>query len=339
MRRVPLLQVAASHTGRRPFFARFLSTSAWRLRRVIVVRSRNHDRRPCKGQTRVQFNTKMIAPPAEAAGLVNTFYIIETGSEPIEEPVPAYSAQLLVMVRGRIRFTFADGSTGESRTVFINGPQMRSARAVLEGPLLQIGASLTHIAWQKLANLPADEVHDRLIPAEAVLTPDQIATLEAAATACREGRMTPTEVCAALTGVIAAGRYTPRADHVAVVEAISRWLGSGFDPDLADLYANISVSPRQVQRICRRFFGVAPAQVLKRFRALRAAMLLAQPNLSRTLYDELMATYFDQAHLIRDIRRYAGRTPSEFRNGSLSADLLDPKGHGDAGIPLIAPQE
>lgn len=281
----------------------------------------------------------MIAPPREAAGLVNTFYIIETGADPLTEPVPAYAAQLLVMVRGRVRFTFADGSTGESSRVFINAPQMRSARALLEGPVLQVGASLTHTAWQRLANLPADEVHDRLIPAKAVLTPEQIATLEAAAIACDEGRIAPEDLCGHLTSVIAAAPHQLREDHVAVVEAILRWLASGFDPALADLHASVDVSPRQLQRISRRFFGVAPAQVLKRFRALRAAMMLSQPAISRDLHDELLSSFFDQAHLIRDIRRYTGRTPKQFRDQSLARDLLDPAGHGDAGTPLKAAAE
>jgi AraC-like DNA-binding protein len=281
----------------------------------------------------------MIAPPADAAGLVHTFYSIETDGGRIEEAVPAYSAQLIVMVRGRVHFTFADGTTGTSATVFINTPQMRSARAVLEGPVLQVGASLTHMAWQRLSNLPADEVHDRLLPADAVLGADQIAALEAAAADCHEGKIAPAELCALLTGVIAAGPHALRADHAAVAEAILRWLASGFDPALADLYASVSVSPRQVQRICRRFFGVAPAQVLKRFRALRAAMLLSQPGISRDVHDQLMATFFDQAHLIRDIRRYTGRTPSQFRRQSLAEELLDPAAHGDAGSLLKSAAE
>jgi AraC-like DNA-binding protein len=243
------------------------------------------------------------------------------------------------MVRGRVRFTFADGTTGTSARVFINAPQMRAARAVLDGPVLQIGASLTHAAWQRLANLPADEVHDRLLPAEAVLTGDQIAALEAAADDCAAGRIAPEDVCAVLTGVIAAAPYALRPDHEAVVEAIGRWLAGGFDPALADLYAGLSISPRQVQRICRRFFGVAPAQVLKRFRALRAAMLLSQPGIAREVHDQLMATFFDQAHLIRDIRRYTGRTPSQFGRETLADELLDPAGHGDAGVPFRSAAE
>lgn len=276
----------------------------------------------------------MIAPPADHAGLINTFYIIETGDGLIEEAIPAYSAQLVVTVRGRVTFTYADGSSAESATVFINGPLMRSARCVIEGPTLQVGASLTHIAWQKLSNLPADKVHDQLIPAAAVLTPEQITALEAAAAACRDGRIPPEDLCRQLAAVIAAGPFTPRPDHAAVVDAILRWLASGFDPAIADLYASVGVSPRQLQRICRRFFGAAPGQVLKRFRAHRAAMLLAQPDLPQALRDALMATYFDQAHLIRDIRRYIGRTPTQFREQSLASDLLDPAAHGDAGALL-----
>lgn len=309
---------------------------------VVVARVAPNDnkggpREP--GKFWLQFQSKIITPPAENAGLINAFYIIETGEGLIEEPVPAYSAQLIVMVRGRLKFTFADGSTAQSSTVFINGPQMRSARCVIEGPALQVGASLTHMAWQRLSNLPADVVHDQLVPAAAVLTPDQISTLETAAAACRAGRIAPEDLCDALTAVIAAGPFTLRDDHVAVVEAILSWLASGFDPAISDLYASVGISPRQVQRICRRFFGVAPRQVLKRVRAHRAAMLLAQPGLSEALHDELMATYFDQAHLIRDIRRYTGRTPSQFRKQSLSISLLDPAAHGDAGVVLNRPED
>lgn len=276
----------------------------------------------------------MIPPSADATGLVHTLYVIETGDGRIEEAIPAYSAQLIVLVHGKVTFTFADGTTGESASVFINAPQMRSATCVLEGPVLQVGASLTHTAWQRLSNLPADEVHDQLLPAEAVLSAEQVELIKAAAEACREGRMTPEELGTVLTQAVATGRYKLRPDHVTVVEAILRWLGSGFDPAIRDLYASASVSPRQLQRICRRFFGVAPAQVLKRFRALRAAMLLAQPAVSQELYDQLMEAYFDQAHLIRDIRRYTGRTPTQFRRESLVDELLDPAAHGDAGTPL-----
>ncbi|TAD81950.1 MAG: hypothetical protein EAY70_04210, partial [Sphingomonadales bacterium] len=147
----------------------------------------------------MQFRTKLIAPSPDVADLVHTFYIIETDSERIEEAIPAYSAQMFVVVRGRLEITHAEGRTAQSAIVTINAPQLRSAPCVLHGPVMLVGASLTHVSWQRLSNLPADTVHDQLIPAPALLSAEQLASLEAAAAACREGRMAPDELCQHLT--------------------------------------------------------------------------------------------------------------------------------------------
>lgn len=282
----------------------------------------------------MQFKLDFFPPQPAHAGRINAFYIIATDDALIEEMIPAYSAQIVLIVRGGLHIVDFEGVLRKTPAIAINAPRLRAARCEIDGPALLVGASLTHIGWQKLANLPADEVHDRIIDAADILTPAQVASLEQMVAACRAGAIEPADLATHLAEAIAAGPFIPRADHVAVVEAILRWLASGFDPAIADLYAGVDVSPRQLQRISRRFFGVPPTQVLKRFRALRAAMVLAQPGLSQELHDELMATYFDQAHLIRDIRRYTGRTPTQFRRESIARELLDPSVHGDAGAPL-----
>lgn len=278
----------------------------------------------------MQFQYRVIAPAADLARLVHTFYLIETDAARIEEVLPAYSAQFVLVVRGQVGLTYADGRMASLTGITLNAPQHRSAASVLDGPITLVAASLTPIGWQALANLPADEVHDRPVPPQAVLSAAQIALLEDAMAAMADGRSTAEDLCERLGAVIAQAPFWPRADHVALVDAITRWLGSGFDPPLADLYAAVGVSPRQLQRISRRFFGVAPAQALKRHRAIRAAMLLAQPTLSETLRLEMLGTYFDQAHLIRDIRRYTGRTPTQLKAPTITRGLLDPAAHGEA---------
>jgi AraC-like DNA-binding protein len=287
----------------------------------------------------VQFKLDIIAPPAEIAGWINTFYVIETEEARIEEIVPAYSAQLVVMLRGRLVIDRAGDAPLAAGAIACNAPQLGATPCVLEGPSLLLGASFTQLGWQAFANLPADKVHDRLLPAETIFSADEVARLEAMAADCTAGGMTVRDLCGAIGTLLAAPRHAPRSDHVAVVEAMMRWLGSGFDPALDDLYAMVDISPRQVQRLSRRFFGVPPAQVLKRFRAIRAAMVLANPALPDALRDEMLASFFDQAHLIHDIRRYTGRTPTQLRGKTLSSGLLDPSGHGDAAGVLRGESE
>lgn len=251
--------------------------------------------------SRVQFKLEIIAPPAELAGLINTFYVIETAEPTIEEVVPAYSAQLIVMIRGSLVIHELDGVAQRAQGIAINAPQLKSTDCVLEGPVMLIGASLTALGWQALSNLPADEVHDRLLPPETIFTDTQIAALETAAAACAAGRITARDLSGQIAELIAAPRFALRPDHVAFVEAMMRWLGSGLDPSLDELYGAVGISQRQTQRLSRRYFGVPPAQVLKRFRAIRAAMVLANPTLPDTL-----------------------------RAKTLSTGLLDPSGHGEA---------
>jgi len=282
----------------------------------------------------VPFHFELIASEGGLAERINSFYVIETRAERIDEILPAYSAQVLVIVRGSLTLAYADGEVGRSQSVVINAPQLSCAPCVLEGPVTLVGASLTPIGWQALANLPVDAVHDRMLQAETILSADQIAMLEHAAAACRAGDNSLRDLCTQLGTVIGAAPSNLRADHVAVVEAMTRWIASGFDPELADLHAAVGISPRQLQRISRRFFGVPPAHVLKRYRAIRAAMLLANPALSEERRDEMLASYFDQAHLIRDIRRYTGRTPTQLRLHTLASGLLNPTGHGDAAAFL-----
>ena len=140
--------------------------------------------------------------------------------------MPAYSAQMVVIVRGALEIEHV-GVSERPGTLAINAPQLRAAPCMLGGPALLIGASLNPLGWQALANLPADKVHDRLLAPDAILTGAQNAALVAAAAACAAGRVTPREVCAQMAAEIAAARFVP-------------------------------VSPRQLQWLSRRYFGARP---------------------------------------------------------------------------------
>lgn len=77
--------------------------------------------------------------------------------------------------------------------------------------------------------------------------------------------------------------------------------------DFADAH---SVSTRTVERTVLRDFGLSPSLVLRRARALdMAAALLdvARPDEE----NEIRLRYYDQSHLIREIRHFFGMKPSE----------------------------
>ena len=68
----------------------------------------------------------IIVPPAELAGWIDTFYLIETLEVQIADVVPAYSAQMVAIVRGALDIEHA-GVSERPGTLEINASQLRAA--------------------------------------------------------------------------------------------------------------------------------------------------------------------------------------------------------------------
>jgi AraC-like DNA-binding protein len=90
------------------------------------------------------------------------------------------------------------------------------------------------------------------------------------------------------------------------IEGIARARGM-IDLDWVARQANLS--PRQFRRRCIEESGLAPKQLCRILRFRRACQLahgVARPEWAAIAAS---AGYFDQAHLIRDFRAFAGATP------------------------------
>ncbi len=268
------------------------------------------------------------------ADLVHAFYVVRTEPEKIADTMPAYSAQLLVFIAGQGALHPEEGGSHPLGGVCATTPQLKACDFTLEGPVTIVGASLTPLGWAALTSIPVDELNNRTLPGSRILPQEEVTQLEALARLCRDGKGQPDQLCDAITQMLSARRDALNSSHVRFVEDVMSWLSSDLNPSVQTLYDNIAMSERTAQRMCRRYFGVAPSHLIKRFRAIRAAMLLANPDLSSDKREEIQDAYFDQAHLIRDIRRYTGRTPGELHTHSLSSTTLDPDAHGQTAQVL-----
>jgi AraC-like DNA-binding protein len=112
--------------------------------------------------------------------------------------------------------------------------------------------------------------------------------------------------------VLAALRRRPPGD--ARVEQAADLIGArGGCGSIAGLAGELALSPRQLDRRFTHAFGVPPklfARVVRFARAWEA--LLTQPESAPSAV-ALAHGYFDQAHLNRDFRQFAGTTPGRVR--------------------------
>jgi AraC-like DNA-binding protein len=269
-----------------------------------------------------------ISPPSDLNHLVHSFYRTEIGAEGLDEPTPAYSAQLTLAINGGVELEYAHGGSVRAHGLFLNAPQLQAGRIRIRDPYRAVGASLTPLGWAALTGSPVDETHDCLVSPALVASPDLLSPITSWLGQASGDAGAFDQALAFLQAILRAAAHPIKPRDRQFVTEFTAWLASDLNPSLKDLHERISLSERQIQRLSRRFFGAAPTQVLLRHRAIRIAMLLSNSDLPRELYDELGAAYFDQAHMIRHVRRFTGRTPSDFSGRFFTRKSLNPKGHG-----------
>lgn len=277
----------------------------------------------------IPFGFELIAAPADLSDLINTFFVVTADTETLDEVMPAYSAQLMIYVEGSSDLRPDGGEVYQSQTVTFTAPLMSAAPFTMKGPAKIVGASLTPLGWHCLSGLDADAVNNCMIQGGEVLSDTEMTELNGLAQDCRKGAVPVARLCDAMADAVRRRKGSINPEHQRFVGKVTAWLSGALNPPLDEFYAEAGVSVRSAQRLCKRYFGVSPSRLIKRYRAIRAAMFLANPDLSDSIRSEILDIYFDQAHLIRDIRRYTGRTPTALQKTSVLQDTLDPEAHGE----------
>lgn len=275
------------------------------------------------------YSFQFVAAPDDLSGHVHSFYIWRSHRDRLDDVLPAYSGQMAIFVRGSGEMGLADGParTGEA---FVLSPLQQARAFVVSGPALLFGVSLNFRGWAALTGLDVGRCGDRLIDPGQVLGPEQAARFAGLPARWQAAEIDEEAMLAELADILRASlrRLSPR--HEQVIARTYEWLSSAFNPDIAALYHSLPYSERQAQRLVTRFFGHPPVRLIRRFRAVRAATLLSMPTLTPELEAEIREAFYDQAHLIREIRFFTGKTPRLLmpQDGSVVTDMLGPEGYG-----------
>ncbi|MGN3975135.1 helix-turn-helix domain-containing protein [Tsuneonella sp. SYSU-LHT278] len=278
----------------------------------------------------------LIAPPEQAASLATTFYRVRCDEPHIRDVQPSSIGILILLGKGTGTLRFLDGRVERGPGFTLVTPTSAATTLEMEGPWDAFGAMLSPVGWASLTGLSAADHGNRVrAAAEVVRAP----LAEAGETILRDyDRLSDADKAAILAqGMAAAARPLPPR-HIEFIRTVAAWLAKSLSPSLADLYASSGYGPRQVQRLAERYFGLAPATLVRKYRALRAAVLLAKPGLSEEDLGAIQDHFYDQPHMIREIRMFAGRTPARIADPDMPflSRFLDLRHFRQAG-PRLAP--
>lgn len=246
-------------------------------------------------------------PSAALADYVTLFYLFSADVPLLEDTERADHAQIRFRLNGRAAtYQFPDGSVQSAQGIHIVGPTTGAVRVRAEGPVRVFGAGLTPCGWSALIGAAASGMVNRVFDAAELFGPRLDGVLDRLASA------PDVEAMAAIASELFADLMAARDDDdIAFVRQVDAWLVGADSPNIDDLVAVAGLSRRQVERRCNALYGAPPKVLARKFRALRAAVALASGD--ATLDEVIGRGFYDQSHLIREVKQFTGMTPGQIR--------------------------
>jgi len=254
---------------------------------------------------------RFFMPSPALQPYISTYYLTEVSvaeGEQVSDWLHPEWANLRFSRNDTCEAAIGDGPLQRAPHFIATGPTSQAAQFVT-GPMRSWGVGLLPLGWARLVDAPASAYADRSAdggadPVFADFAPllDEIfqGSPDPAAEAAR--------IDAFLLNLLS---RRPPGDDEPRIRAAHGALVDAEMAAVADLAERLATSSRSLERLSLKAFGFSPKLLLRRQRFLRSlAQFMLDPSL--TWISTLDWHYVDQAHFVRDFRRFMGMSPSAY---------------------------
>lgn len=256
----------------------------------------------------VNVDLNYAVPATDLAEYITLFYDFSAYVAVLEDVERADYAQLRFHLSpGQAIYSFPDGTAQEAPKVHILGPTSGARSVRVAGPVAVFGMGLTASGWSAMVGADASTMLNRVIDAGDLFG---AARLQAVARALHEspGIVARVAIAEALVRDLVHGADSHCTGFVRQVDA---WLTASPSPEMADLIAATGLSRRQIERKCNALYGAPPKVLARKYRALRAAVAMLAED--EAVGDAIDRGFYDQSHMIREVKQFTGLTPRQIR--------------------------
>ncbi len=250
---------------------------------------------------------RYAAPAKDVSDIVSIYYYGFV-RKPFSGTERAAIAQLRFHLGGAVKATMKSGKMFLINHSVVQGPTTGPTRYDLQKSSRFVGCGLLPCGWDALLGRSAADHANEVLP----FTTQMMAEADAL-----EDRLVQADDFDEMVPILddMARMLKKRVDDNIrnFVSIVDGWLMASPSPDVADLYTQLALSSRQVERLVKYLYGAPPKFIARKFRALRAARQLKLPGTSAG------EAFYDQSHMIRELKHFTGETPSDIQ---LDADKL-----------------
>ncbi len=245
-------------------------------------------------------------PPPHLGDRISSLYELRQDVADYNELERADRPQFRILLAGSGTLEFTNGHRDPSWPVLLLGPTSGPVRGIGTGPMWCVGAGLLPPAWVSLVGAEADRLIDRAV--------DAVTFIGSAAPRLHAAMLASDSTdarFALLCDLLDAVTRVSDPSLIAFTELVDEWLTGCPDPHVEMLVTRSGLSMRQLERMAKRYYGLPPKTLARKYRALRAAAALARGEDLDA--NGMSDSFYDQSHLIREVKRFAGLTPQQIR--------------------------
>lgn len=257
-------------------------------------------------------STRFFMPSPALAPYVSTYYLTDFAlgeGDAVEDWLHPEWANLRFADQPRWRSAIGSADFVSLPESIGTGPTALATHFRVEGPMRSWGVGLLPLGWLRLLDVPANQLADRTAPCEAG---SAFAAFAGLRDAVFQGPPDPVGEAARIDAYLLAliGQRPAHADEPRIRAAHAALIDDATT-SVAELSERLGLSSRSLERLSLRAFGFSPKLLLRRQRFLRS---LAQFMLDPSLHwiKTLDWHYVDQAHFVRDFKRFMTMSPTTY---------------------------
>lgn len=220
--------------------------------------------------------------------------------------LPAPAMISVAVDAGPLTVTIRHHRFGPLDRVSLYGPTSRAFRTTTHGGIA-VGIGLSALGWARLADRPATDFHNRIVPLGSLLG----AGLSERLAQGLDDLDDDTQIKPLLDGLLAPLLTRPHPQEALIGAFTALTVEDGVD-EIGVAAGRLGIETHELRRIAQRFFGMTPKLLLRRSRFLRAFLRFADPARDPADLSWLQPSYFDVPHFLRDAQTFLGMTPRQF---------------------------
>lgn len=254
---------------------------------------------------------RFFMPSPELAPYFTTYYLTEVkvpDTDEVEDWLHPEWANIRFAQSSNMRAAVGSAPLAPAPRMIATGPTSRAGHFV-SGPFRNWGIGIQPLGWARFCSGPAADLADRFCDGNECAA---FAAFTPLADRIYDGPPDPAGEAARIDTFLRSllDKHPPAEDE-ARIRAAHNALMDHEIASVGELSERLGMSARSLERLSLRAFGFSPKLLLRRQRFLRSlAQFMLDPSL--TWISTLDWQYVDQAHFVRDFKRFMGMSPSQY---------------------------